>query len=623
MKTHHILFGVAVVVATCAAFFLLRPSPPPNVILITIDTLRRDHVSCYEGARAQTPAIDALAAEGVRFDAAEAGCPLTLPSHASMLTGLDACRHGLRDNLGHALPARSSRAFATLPEILTDAGYATAAFVSGATLDAVYGLDSGFDVYSDPDRPDQRGAVHLAERRGDETTQAARAWLDARPGSDDRPLFLWVHYFDPHAPYEAPYPHDDGETDAERYAGEVAYADAQVARLLADLRERGILDDAVVILLSDHGEGLGEHGERTHGHLLHEATLAVPLILKAPGVTAGAVVEQVVRTTDLLPTILALLGLPPAEDIDGRDLGPLWAGSDEGPPASYAESMYSYRECGWAQQSSLRAGRLKLIDAGPRRQLFDLAADPREEDDLAADMPDRVEAMMDVLRRIREQAAPSRTTSGASILPAGAYGVAGDPTRTANFLPARANAKLAAPADRMKVVASLDRARTFYESGACDDAIRILDGLVIHEQGNPSLMFWRALTLRRAGRYAEAADSAARAMALGSRDARTRDLRLNALALSGRHDEVASVFSEYAATLPATADTHLALAASNMAIGRHEEALEHLRQALQRAPTAGRPHDQAREGLRILSEEAADPVRTAAKTLLDATSDAR
>jgi arylsulfatase A-like enzyme len=621
MKTRNILFGAAVIVATFGAVILLRPSPPPNVILITVDTLRRDHVSCYPGARARTPAIDAVAASGVRFDAAEAACPLTLPSHASMLTGLDPCRHGLRDNLGHALPPRESRGFDTLPEILSDAGYDTAAFVSGATLDASYGLDAGFDVYSDPDRPEARGAVHLAERRGQETTDAVAAWLDDR--EDGRPLFLWVHYFDPHAPYDAPYPHDGGETDAERYAGEVAYSDEQVGRLLRDLETRGLLEDAVVLILSDHGEGLGQHGERTHGHLLHETTLAIPFVLRAPGVPAGEVIEPVVRTTDLLPTILALLGHPPAGDVDGEDLAPLWSGETVGPPSAYAESLYSYRECGWAQQSSLRAGRLKLIDTGPRRQLFDLETDPGETTDIAAQLPERVEAMYAVLRRTREQATPTARTDATAVLPAGAYGVAGDPGRTAHFLPAAANAKLPAPIDRMHVVAKLDRARTLYEQGADREAIGILDGLVPLESANPSLRFWRALVLRRAGRYAEAADDAARAMALGSKDVRTRDLRLNALALSGRHEEVDRVFAEFSGILPATADTHLALAASCMARRLHAKALEHLRIALEKAPETGRPRDQAHQGLRLLSVEAPEPVRTEARRLLEGASNGR
>jgi choline-sulfatase len=279
------------------------PTPPasrPNVLLVTIDTLRADHVGCYGHAGAVTPTLDGLAARGVRFATAVAHVPLTGPSHACLLTGLTPLGHGFRDNGGFALPP----AVKTAAEDFRQAGYRTAAFVSGFPLDRRFGFDRGFETYDDhlPKGNDRRRTPYV-ERLADATTDAVLRWLPAPAAARAAPVFLWVHYYDPHAPYEPP-----GDL-AERfraapYDGEIAFVDTQFARLLRALAEKGALARTVVLATADHGESLGEHGEGTHGLFVYDATLRVPWIVAGPGIAAGRVADTVARSIDVLPTLL-------------------------------------------------------------------------------------------------------------------------------------------------------------------------------------------------------------------------------------------------------------------------------------------------------------------------------
>jgi choline-sulfatase len=360
------------------------PANRPNVLLVTIDTLRADHVGCYGHAGAATPTLDGLAARGGRFATAIAHAPLTGPSHACLLTGLTPLGHGFRDNGGFVLPP----AVKTAAEDFRQAGYRTAAFVSGFPLDRRFGFDRGFDTYDDhlPRGSDRRRTPYV-ERFADATTDAALRWL-ARPtapsstspspaaASSAAPFFLWVHYYDPHAPYEPP-----GELAqrfrASPYDGEIAFVDAQLARLLGSLEATGALARTIVLATADHGESLGEHGEGTHGLFVYDATLKVPWIIAGPGVAAGRVPATVARGIDVLPTLLDYAGLAAAPGIEGRSLRPALEGREMSDAPAYAETLYPEREFGWAPLHALRTARFKLIDA-PREELYDLAADAKE-----------------------------------------------------------------------------------------------------------------------------------------------------------------------------------------------------------------------------------------------------
>jgi len=375
------------VLATAAG---CRRSPPPasparpNVVLVSIDTLRADRLGCYGYAEAETPAIDGLARAGTLFRRAYSPVPLTLPAHATLFTGLEPPAHGLVDNGLTAIDLGAP----TLAERLQAAGYDTAAFVAAFVLNRVFGLDRGFRHYDDgpPGETELSGVFHgVADAR--ERLDAALAWL-SRPRTG--PFFLFLHLYDVHAPHVAP------ERYAQRFAsrpydGEVSYVDAQVRRLLDVLEARKLASDTLVVLTADHGESLGDHGEATHGIFVYDATLHVPLIVRWPGaVTSGRVIEGPVGLADVAPTILDLLGLPPAPAVQGRALLGSAAGASD--RALWAESDYPARHYGWARLRSLRQDGFKYIDA-PRPELYDVARDPAESQDLARQDPGRAARM--------------------------------------------------------------------------------------------------------------------------------------------------------------------------------------------------------------------------------------
>lgn len=377
-----------------------RP-PTPNILLVTFDTARADHFGCLGNPEARTPTIDALAARGLLFARAFASVALTLPSHTTMLTGLEPIVHGVHDNGRFRVPAELD----TLAERLHAAGFDTAAFVSAFVLDARFNLGQGFDVYDDRTRPSSSPLDFTVPRRsGAEVTDAALAWLQGR--GRERPFFLWVHFYDPHLPRHREPPFD-AMPDA--YAGAIGYADAQLGRLLAGLAPGATGRDTVVAFTADHGEGLGEHGEQTHGILAYDSTLRVPLVLAGPGIPAGVRSDVLARHVDLVPTALGLLGLPVPPELPGRDLVAA-ARSVTTPPdlAGYFEARGAHFELGWASVDGVRTARWKYTGAPAPAELFDVVADPRETTNLAAHEPAVVATLEAARRVLASQPAPAR-----------------------------------------------------------------------------------------------------------------------------------------------------------------------------------------------------------------------
>ncbi len=373
----------------------VRPRQGQNLLVITIDTLRADRVGAYGYREARTPHLDRLAAQGVVFEEAIAQVPVTLPSHASLFTGLVPPTHGVRDNTYFRLDSEAR----TLAEILKERGYETAAFVAAFVLDSSFGLDQGFEVYDDEVPAVAESTGTIAERQGDLVTRAFESWVENRPS--DRPFFAWLHYFDPHLPYAAPAPYPAG------YDGEIAYADAQVGRVLERLETEGLAKDTLVVVTSDHGESLGEHGEKSHGFFVYDATLHVPLILKsAASLPAGKRVAASVRTIDIFPTALEALAVPVPEEAQGSSLLPLVRGEATETPPAYAECYVSELNFRWAPLVALREGGYKYIEA-PRPELYDLGADPGEMKNLVEADPGRAQRMRSRLAERVEEFAPS------------------------------------------------------------------------------------------------------------------------------------------------------------------------------------------------------------------------
>jgi len=340
-------------------------APRPDVVLITIDTLRAD------ASKADMPVLHRLAARGTRCAGARTVAPLTLAAHASLLTGRTPAVHGLRDNTAAPLPA--DRPFPLLAEEFRAAGYRTAAFVASTVLDARYGLDAGFDLYAAPPAPEP-GRPEFATLDATEQVARVQAWL--RESGDGKPRFLWIHLWDPHAPYR-PYAGDplrpksttEADLPADRYRGELRRADAALGALTALFDA----DRTVFVVTSDHGEGLGEHGEPAHGFLVYGATMDIPLVLAGPGIPVGGAIPAPSSILDVAPTLRELAGLP-AAPADGVSL--------LGEPRRrvlVGESLYGNRLYGWAQMSVATDGRFTLVDGGPRLELFDRQNDPREE----------------------------------------------------------------------------------------------------------------------------------------------------------------------------------------------------------------------------------------------------
>lgn len=476
-----------------------------DLLLVTLDTTRADHLGAYGYPAAETPNLDRLAREGVRFTEAITPVPLTLPAHSSMLTGLWPQHHGARVNSEFRLGPGPS----TLGEKLGGAGYATAAFVSAFVLDARYGTGRGFATYDDAVAPvaGPGFASGNLERKAPGTTDAYLAWTEKQPAGGRR--FAWIHYFDAHAPYEPP-PDLARRFAGKLYDGEIALVDRELGRVLAALERSGRLAKTLVVVTADHGEGLGEHGESTHGHFLYDSTVRVPLIVHAPAALGAGVVDgRVVSHVDLLPTLLELLGVEDGERRDGES----WVG--RAPSAKrtvYLETTAPYHEFGWAPLFGLRSLGEKAILA-PRRELYDLADDPREAHNLFAEGTARGEALFARLEeRLGENPSlgaaqdSQKTVSDeerAQLQALGYLGGAG---------PAGGEEALADPKDRVAVLDALIAANAAMSEGRLEQAERLLRQAAAASPGDRSVLFAYGKLMLRLARPHEA-EKAFRALA--------------------------------------------------------------------------------------------------------------
>ncbi len=341
---------------------------PMNVVLITLDTVRADHLHCYGNDKIQTPNIDALAASGVQFEKAVAQTPLTQPSHASMFTGENPNVHNVRDTGGFALQPSS----VTMATILQRHGWDTAGFISASVLTKMFGFNQGFATYDDQlEHRNRRDPV--STRAADVTADHAIQWLQQQSG---KPYFLWVHFYDAHFPYDPPaefrkqYPQDP-------YDAEIAFEDQQVGRVLQAVKQKSPEQKTLIVLLSDHGEGLGDHGEYDHGVFLYDSTVRIAWIMAGPGVPAGLHVQQQAREIDLLPTVLDLMGGQPSTAAQGTSLVPAFSGKPVASNDSYEETLYPKINMGWSELRGIHTAHWMYIRA-PRPELYDLDRDPGE-----------------------------------------------------------------------------------------------------------------------------------------------------------------------------------------------------------------------------------------------------
>ena len=363
-----------------------RPRPRWNVLLISIDTLRADHLGAYGFPRPTSPTIDALAREGVLFKNARTPVPMTLPAHVSMLTGTLPPTHGLRDNMQNRLPDAAT----TLAEMLKARGFATGAVVSSFVLDRRFGTGQGFDSYDDHFQVEHK-IGDLNERKGDEATRVATAWLESHK---ERPFFLFLHLYDPHDPYEPPEPFASRWKE-HPYEGEVAFADHCAGLVLEKLRQLGLYDETLIVVTGDHGEMLGEHGELNHGFFIYEGALRVPLVMRVPRAQAGSrQVDVPVSLIDIVPTVVSLVGAPVPKEVQGVDLSPWLSGRGAGGGGRplYAETVTPTRYYGASSLLGVVVDGWKYIETS-RPELYDLRSDPAEAVNLLEGEPKRAEAL--------------------------------------------------------------------------------------------------------------------------------------------------------------------------------------------------------------------------------------
>lgn len=479
--------------------------PGANVVLISIDTMRTDRLGAYGYEGADTPRIDGLARDGIRFEQVVSPMPLTLPAHTSLMTALSTPAHGVRDNGAFELAAEDT----TLAEQLRQAGYAGGAFVGSFVLHSRWGLERGFDHYDDNFEYEQPGGIPgQVERRAEAVVDAAIGWLRE---PREAPFFAWIHLYDPHSPYAAPEPYASRFADRP-YDGEVAYTDAQIGRLIDELDGQGVLDDTVLVLTADHGEGLGEHDEPGHGMFLYDTTVLVPLIIRAPdGARAGRAVVEQVRLIDVAPTILELVDVEIPTSFVGASLEPFFAG-EAAPRAAYSETYYPLWHFGWQELRALRKDGFKYIQA-PREELYDLGSDPDELRNIAADQPSRAAALESEVEDLR-----------------------GEPAQAPGALSAEASARLRAlgyignapadvpagplpdPKDKIHLFTRTTEGQGLLAAGELTEAVEVLRGVVEEDPRISSAWVTLGNAQFRLGRFADAAASFREAVRLAPQD---------------------------------------------------------------------------------------------------------
>jgi arylsulfatase A-like enzyme/Tfp pilus assembly protein PilF len=502
--------GLSYRLAAAAALALTltcSPRPALNVLLVSFDTTRADRLGCYGDSASITPALDSLAAFGVRFERAYTPVPITLPSHATVLTGLYPPAHGVRNNgtfrLDPSIP--------TLTESFRRAGYATAAFTGAFVLDSRYGLDRGFGLYDDDMYSGGRATGMLAqrERRADEVAGRAIEWLK---GNGKRPFFLFVHFYDPHRPFEAPEPFASRLVDP--YRAEIAWTDHCLGRLLEALDSLGLDRNTVVLMLGDHGEGLGDHGEQTHSTFIYNSTVHVPLILRVPGNPefAGRTVREPVSLADVAPTLASLCGVEPPAGSQGMALA-----SPEAlvsPPANrplYLECWYAWYCHGWSTLEGVLRGERKYVRA-PRPELYDLSRDPSELENLAPGPA--ADSLALVLENLKREITPKGAAGGR---PAAISSEESAALRTLGYAAGRGSApqddisNLPDPKDMIGTVPGYMLGVSYLTDGHPELAAREFRALLAVDTANWSAWEFLAETELRLGRADSARAAAERA----------------------------------------------------------------------------------------------------------------
>ena len=567
-----------VVIAGVAYRF--RSPPQMNVLLITLDTTRADRLGCYGYNEALTPAMDSIARDGVLFERAYATAPLTLPSHASLFTGLYNPEHGITTN-GRG---KYSAPNLMLSEVLAAADYQTAAFVASFVLDARFGLNRGFQVYDDEIRDtSHKGDVLHRERNGAAVVDSALRWLKTRQAS---PFYCWVHLYDPHFPYQS-HPAEFGEKFRERpYDAEIAYVDLQLERLLSELKESGLESSTLIVIVGDHGEGLGDHIEENHGYTLYNSTQHVPLIFKCPGVTVAGHRHQLpVSLVDVLPTICNLLGQPVPEKISGRSVTDALQGRSIESVDCYSATDDPFLHEGWSPLRSLTTERWKYIRT-TRPELFDLRNDPQEKHNLAESNVQQLKAMelslSQMEQRMIAQASSNVQLSERELRILQSLGYVGqsDPDQPVPT----SDTPLLDIKDMLQYDVDARAAYNMMQNGQVDKAITSLQEVVSRSPGHAASRFFLGQALEMKGDLPGAITSYEQALQIKP-DHMDALIRLGAAhGTSGRLQQAIGYFEQAVKINPESVSARLNLGRAQLYEGQFQKAAENLDFALELDP---------------------------------------
>jgi len=533
-----------------------------DLLVVTLDTCRADHMGAYGHKEAHTPCFDELSTKSALFAECTSAVPITLPSHCTLFTGQYPWEHGVRDNGAFRLPD-SAR---TLAETMRDAGYQTAAFVSSFTLDESFGLGQGFQVYDDRYPAEEKG--FYPERRAEDTTEAALSWL-SQIGKE--PYFLWVHYFDPHAPYSPPPEFADRFPNAP-YDAEISYMDSQMKRLLQALPRP---NDTVILVVGDHGEDLGQHGEDTHGVFVYESSLRVPCLLSAPAADVrGTIVPNPISLTELMSCCLEALGLEKSSSRAFR----LARGEEAPLKPLFFESVYGQLQYGWASLSGVKQGKLKYIKA-PSQELYDLSIDPKERHNLFGTMDASELTKVLEEQRIEDGAWHDQTVTSETAEHLLQLGYLSSTTETSRPLSTGPD-----PKDRIHVASLANRALSLLAKGNTTEALHLLKTLSQDEPNNKRVAYLAARLNWEAQNVQEAEHHARKALSIDPRDGATWVLLGRILRGSDRLEEAAVAFG-HAAHHPATCSGALNnQALCYQAMGRISDAINSFQRAIQCDP---------------------------------------
>jgi choline-sulfatase len=529
-----LLVALALVPGACRH----NKSPVPNILIITVDTLRADHVGCYGYAGGLTPNVDALAKDAIVFERGVAQVPLTLPSHTAIFTGTYPFHNGVQDFTAQPLGER----FRTLAESLKDHGYATAAVVSSFVLDRSWGLARGFESYDDAFAGQEflQKSLGLVERRAEDSVNHAVSWLGAH---HNQPFFLWLHLYDPHSPYNPPEPFRT-QYAKHPYDGEIAYADSQLGRLFSWLKEspNGLYDNTLIVFLSDHGESLGEHGEKEHGFFVYDSTVHVPLLLKPPK-SAGLVAQRVadaVETIQVGPTVLDLAGVEDLiqKQFQAASLVPLLNGKPHAPQRpAYSETFYPLNSFGWSPLRSVQTARYQYIEA-PEQELYEHASDPTEANNMADQNASIASNLRTQLTQLLSAYPPPAIPSTAGGSAANANPEVLEKLRSLGYVayraPAAANSQLADPKDKLSVFQDVLRATDLIQLGNYAAARSLLFSLQRREPQLYLIPFLLGEAASHEAQWKEAEKNFGRAAALNPGFEQARMGLARALGLQGK-----------------------------------------------------------------------------------------